>query len=78
MKKYVIFICSFILLYVVGQLLTGWLVTAVYTPELSSVNSNVGQKVSFGQISIIPFLVTLLVASLAYYFSQRLFTIKNK
>lgn len=78
MKKYVVFILSFALLYVVGQVLSGLLLTALYTPDLSSVNGNVGQEVEFGQISIIPFLITLLVATLAYFFSQRLFTSKNK
>jgi len=78
MKKYVVFILSFGLLYVVGQVLSGWLLTALYTPDLSSVKGNIGQEVEFGRISIIPFLITLLVATLAYFFSQRLFTSKNK
>ncbi|MFD2760612.1 hypothetical protein [Lentibacillus juripiscarius] len=78
MKKYVVFILSFGLLYVVGQVLSGWLLTALYTPDLSSVNGNIEQEVEFGRISIIPFLITLLVATIAYFFSQRLFISRNK
>ncbi|MCM3668701.1 hypothetical protein M3181_06770 [Mesobacillus maritimus] len=78
MKKYVVFILSFGLLYMAGQLLSGWFLTAFYTPYLSSVNGNVGQEVEFGRISIVPFLITLLMATLAYFFSQKLFVSKNK
>jgi quinol-cytochrome oxidoreductase complex cytochrome b subunit len=74
LKKYVVFILSFVLLYIVAQITSGLLLTALYTPDLTSINHNVSQEVSFGQTSIIPFLATLLVATLAYILSQRLFT----
>jgi len=77
LKKYLVFILSFGLLYVVVQLLSGWILTTLYTPDLS-MNNNVGQEVEFGRTSIIPFLATLLVATLAYFFSQKIFITKNK
>ncbi len=61
-------------MYIVFQILSGWLLTAFYTPDFSSINNNVSQEVVFGQTSIIPFLATLLVATLAYFLSQKLFT----
>ncbi|MFD1738358.1 hypothetical protein ACFSCX_17685 [Bacillus salitolerans] len=78
MKKYVVFILSFSLLYIVFQVLSGMLLTALYTPDFSSINNNVSQEVVFGQTSIIPFLGTLLVATLAYFLSQKIFIASNK
>nr|WP_285890723.1 hypothetical protein [Mesobacillus maritimus] len=78
MKKYVVFILSFVLLYTVFQILSGLLLTALYTPDLSSINNNTSQEVVFGQTSIIPFSGTLLVATLAYFLSQKLFTTRKK
>ncbi|SES03278.1 hypothetical protein SAMN04487944_115133 [Gracilibacillus ureilyticus] len=74
MKKYTVFILSFVLFYIVFQILSGWLLTAFYTPELSSFSSNVNQEVVvFGPFSILPFLITVLAATCAYLLSQRLF-----
>lgn len=73
MKKYVVFISSFVLLYIVFQILSGWLLTVLYTPNFSSINNNLSQEVVYGQTSIIPFLATLVIATLAYLLSQKLF-----
>ncbi|WP_346015045.1 hypothetical protein [Metabacillus halosaccharovorans] len=78
LKKYVVFILSFVLLYIVFQILSGLLLTALYTPDFSSINNNVSQEVLFGQTSIIPFLGTLLVATLAYFLSRKIFISSNK
>jgi len=78
LKKYVVFLLSFVLLYIVFQILSGLLLTALYTPNFSTINNNVSQEVVFGQNSIIPFLGTLLVATLAYFLSQKIFTSSNK
>lgn len=78
MKKYVVFITSFVLLYIAFQIISGWLLTAFYTPDLSSMNNNLSQEVVFGQTSITPFLITLLVATLAFLLSQKLFTTSKK
>ncbi|MFD2212304.1 hypothetical protein [Metabacillus endolithicus] len=78
MKKYVVFILNFILLYIVFQILSGLLLTALYSPNFSSINNNMSQEVAFGETSIIPFLGTILVATLAYFLSQKIVTSNNK
>jgi quinol-cytochrome oxidoreductase complex cytochrome b subunit len=78
LKKYIVFILSFVLLYIVIQIISGWLLTALYTPDLTSINNSVSQEVVFGQTSTIPLMATLLVATLAYFLSQRLFTTSKK
>lgn len=77
LKKYVVFILSFVLMYTVFQVLLGWLLTTLYTPDPFPMNSNASQEVEFGQVSFIPFLATLLVATLAYFLSQKLFISRN-
>lgn len=78
MKKYVVFIGSFVLLYIVLQFLSGWVLTFLYTPDLSLTNNNLSQEVVFGETSIIPLLVTLSIATLAYFLSQKLFVATKK
>ncbi|QQZ09956.1 hypothetical protein [Heyndrickxia vini] len=78
MKKYIIFIFSFVLLYIVYQFVTGWVLTALYTPDIFSTNKNLSQDVSFGQTTSMPLLVTLLIATLAYLMSQKLFKSSKK
>lgn len=70
MKKYIVFICSFVVLYIPLQILSGWILTAFFVPDISSAISKASHEVSFGQSSIIPFLTTLSIATLAYFFSQ--------
>ncbi|MED4531855.1 hypothetical protein [Metabacillus fastidiosus] len=72
MKKYLIFIISFVLLYVVFQISSGLLLTAFYTPNfyalsVSSQNEMIGETIS------IPLLATLIIATLAYFLSQKIF-----
>ncbi|MDV2686160.1 hypothetical protein RYX56_17460 [Alkalihalophilus lindianensis] len=78
MKKYTVFIFSFVLLFIVLQILSGWLLTAFYTPDFSLKNIGVSQEVRFGQTSIIPLLATLSIATLAYFLSQKLFVTSKK
>lgn len=78
MKKYIIFIFSFVLLYIVYQLVTGWVLTALYTPNIFPTNKNLSQDVSFGQTTSIPLFSTLLIATLAYFMSQKLFKSHEK
>ncbi|WP_106533166.1 hypothetical protein [Planomicrobium soli] len=77
MKKYIVFICSCIVLYIPLQLLSGWILTAFFVPDISSAINKASHEASFGQTSIIPFLTTLSIATLAYFFSQHL-SITNK
>ncbi|MCP3032834.1 hypothetical protein LF817_16025 [Halobacillus sp. A1] len=77
MKKYLIFIVSFILLYLVYQMASGMLLTMNYTPDLSSVGGITPQEVSFGNRSF-PLVVLICIASFAYIISQLLKPKKNE
>ncbi|WP_439649627.1 hypothetical protein [Gracilibacillus salinarum] len=72
MKKYVVFILSFGLLYSIFQIVSGLLLTASFTPDFSSLSSKLSQETVFGQTSIMPFVAVLLVATFAYFLSQRI------
>ena len=74
MKKYFVFIISFILLYTVFQILSGMILTFLYTPDFSAIDgSNLSQKVEFGEVTSMPLIVTLLIATSAYFLSQKIF-----
>ena len=61
------------------QLIYRWLLTILYTPDLSSVNNNLSKEVVFGgKTSIIPLLEILLIATLSYFLSQKLFAPTKK
>ncbi|MDQ0227294.1 hypothetical protein [Metabacillus niabensis] len=77
MKKYLVFIGSFALFLILFEILSGLLLTAFYTPNVPSINSY-QQEVSFGIDTGYPYLIILLTASLAYYFSQKLGKAFNK
>ena len=72
MKKYLIFIISFTFLYTVLQLSSGAVLTALYKPGLSSVQSISNQEVVFGGASTSPLLFIFLSSTIAYFLSQRL------
>ncbi|MFJ7977937.1 hypothetical protein ACIQZI_20005 [Peribacillus sp. NPDC096379] len=77
MKKYLVFIISFAIIYTVFQIASGLILTASYTPDYSSIEGNLSQTLVFGTTSI-PLLVVLLTATLAYFLSQKKFrTSKN-
>ncbi|MDQ0272902.1 ABC-type transport system involved in multi-copper enzyme maturation permease subunit [Cytobacillus purgationiresistens] len=65
MKKYFVFLISFILLYFIFQIGSGLIQTIFYTPNLH-------QEQVFGQILSLPLLI-LVIASLAYLLAQSLF-----
>lgn len=58
------------MIYMVFQIGSGLILTASYTPDFSSIESNLSQEVVFGKTSI-PLLVTLLTATLAIFFLKR-------
>ena len=71
MKKYFVFIISFILLYTVFQILSGMILTAFYTPDFSTIEGNFSQNVVFGEGTSIPLLVTLFIATSVYFLSKK-------
>ncbi|WP_156856151.1 hypothetical protein [Oceanobacillus sp. AG] len=71
MKKYLVFIVSFIVMFIVFQVLSGMFLTWIYTPDISSawsMSAGLSQKTvitgsnSFG----LPLLTAALAASVAY------------
>ncbi|WP_052131548.1 hypothetical protein [Planococcus sp. CAU13] len=71
MKKYIVFILSLILLYTGVQLLSGWVLTTLYAPDISAVNTRSGEESVFELSPTIQLLGVVLVATLAYFISQR-------
>ena len=53
-------------------MLTGVILTATYTPESPSIGNNLSNDVTFGETSIIPVVLMVLVATVAYVLSQKL------
>ncbi|KGP71043.1 hypothetical protein [Pontibacillus yanchengensis] len=68
MKKYLIFIGSFLLLYYIYQFTSGLFLSINYTPGASSSTIS-PQKVSFGEKNI-NFYIMLVIASISYLLSQ--------
>lgn len=69
MKKFIVFIASFIVLYFGFQLISGWILTSLYTPSPSLAAST--QTVSFGEASTWSFIFILIAASIAFLFSNK-------
>ncbi|BDG47434.1 MULTISPECIES: hypothetical protein [Parageobacillus] len=71
MKKYMIFLVSFVLLFSLTQMLSGILLTATYNPDLSetrNISANLPQEVVFGESSAVPTLIlAVLSATIAYF-----------
>lgn len=70
LKKYLVFISSFAGLYIAFQILSGWILTAFYTPDIQSKIGS--QTTAFGETSSLSLFVTLLIATLAYSLSGKL------
>lgn len=78
MKKYVIFIFSLSLLYLGIQITSGWILTVLYSPDISIMNTNQGEGAVFELSPAIQFLVVLFIATLAYFFSQKISATPSK
>lgn len=70
MKRFIIFVLSFILLFGIFQVLSGLLLTLFYVPNISSTwakTADLPQHIEFGRVSAIPFLIAILSAVVAYF-----------
>lgn len=74
MKKYFVFILSLILLYIGVQIISGWVLTTLYVPDISSSTASAGGESVIAQSPSIQLLVVLLIATLAYVISQKFST----
>ncbi|TFD99433.1 hypothetical protein [Jeotgalibacillus salarius] len=72
MKKYIVFILSLALLYIGFQILSGWVLTALYVPDLSTGYMSTSGGIVLEQSPVIQFLAILLIATIAYVFSQKM------
>ncbi|WP_211654143.1 hypothetical protein [Planococcus alpniumensis] len=78
MKKYIVFILSLILLYIGVQFVSGWILTTLYTPDVSVLNTNPAEGSVFELSPTIQLLVVLLIATLSYFISQKLSATPSK
>ncbi|ARF17832.1 hypothetical protein [Sporosarcina ureae] len=80
MKKYIVFSISFIILLVVFQFLSGYLMTLFYKPDMTNAWNQFGNLSNTveikGSTSLLPLILTFLAATMAY-FSPRLFVKNN-
>ncbi|WP_100372365.1 hypothetical protein [Bacillus sp. FJAT-45037] len=72
MKRFFVFIISFAFLYMVMEVSVGWMLTAQYTPDLHAGEPFPSQEIEFGRVSVIPILMTFLIAAIAYFLSQKI------
>lgn len=72
MKKYILFLTSFAVFYGMFQIITGLILTALHTPNVTTMNTGISHEVAFGQAGNAPFMSLLLIATLAYFFTQKL------
>ena len=71
MKKYLIFISSFAVLYLLFQISSGAILTLLYTPNLSGVSSIPGQEVIAEKASIDSLFIIFLSSTIAFLLSQK-------
>jgi hypothetical protein len=77
MKKYMVFIVSFGLLYIVFEILSGMILTSMFTPDFPSTASGLSKEVAFGTHSSLPVLMGLLAATLAFFISHKVNKLSN-
>lgn len=78
MKKYISFILSLTLLYIGFQLLSGFILTALYAPDISAINANSSEEAVFKLSPTVQFLQVLLMATLAYFIAQKISAAPSK
>lgn len=76
LKNFLVFIGSFIIIFMAFQIVSGLILTASDTPNPSSVANGLSREVSFGNDSN-SLLLTMLTATLAYFISQKKFGISK-
>ncbi|UJL46493.1 hypothetical protein KFZ58_00455 [Virgibacillus sp. NKC19-16] len=76
MKRFIIFIVSFVVIFFFIQLASGVVLTTFYTPDLSeawNMSGNLPQEVALGKSSYFPtLLIAVVAAALAYLIPKML------
>lgn len=79
MKKYIVFIASFALFYGLFQIVSGLVLTAFYTPNFALIDTaTLSNEVTFGQAGTFQLMILLFIATLAYFFTQKVTAMKLK
>ncbi len=75
MKRYIIFTISFIALFFACQILSGYVATLLYTPDVTSAWNQAGNLSSHvimkGSSFIIPLSIVFIAATMAYIISKK-------
>ena len=72
MKKYILFLTSFAVFYGMFQIISGLILTALHTPNFALMNTGISHEVAFGQAGNFPFMILLLIATLAYFLHSKI------
>lgn len=77
MKKYIIFAISFILLFSLFQVLSGMILTFMYTPDITeawNTSANLPQEVDIGSNSnfLLTLFIAFLSATIAYFIPKKI------
>ncbi|MGG0655437.1 hypothetical protein [Rummeliibacillus pycnus] len=76
MKNFMIFIISFIVLFCMTQVLSGFFLTSIYHPNLSEswlTSSYLLQEISFGNTTFLPSIIMAVFSVIIAYFMTQLF-----
>ncbi|MGG4265467.1 hypothetical protein [Peribacillus simplex] len=71
MKKYLFFTISFLLIFMILQVLSGFILTAAYAPDFSRsghIGGTLSNEVIFGQRSEMPLTVIAAISAVSAYF----------
>ncbi len=72
MKKYIIFILSLAVLYFGFHIVSGFILTTLYVPAPTLVNSIPNEAGGFGETSVLPLAIILSMATIAYFLTEKL------
>lgn len=81
MKKYIFYLASFMILYFIFQLGSGLLLTMFYTPDFTAAyypSTNNIQEVNFGNVLPLQFVFILIIASISFILTERVFKLKSR
>ncbi|MGE7185973.1 hypothetical protein ACQKKK_18905 [Peribacillus sp. NPDC006672] len=71
MKKYLFFTISFLLIFMILQVLSGFILTAAYAPDFSGsghIGGTLSNEVIFGQSSKMPLMIIASISAVSAYF----------
>lgn len=71
MKNYFIFLTAFLFIFIAVEILTGMILTAMYSPDPAMIEAGyASSEVNFGERRDYPVLAAIISASIAFFISQ--------